>query len=80
MSMETTPNGTAKVRVAPASDLDYLRSVESTLSEWNSPSDDEAFQHLGEPPVPNDPCQWPRSSAEFGAPAIEATRPRHEAI
>lgn len=28
-------------------DLDYLRSLESTLSEWAGPEDDEAFRDLG---------------------------------
>jgi hypothetical protein len=27
-------------------DCEYLRSLESTLSEWNSPHDDEAFRDL----------------------------------
>lgn len=31
---------------ATKADLDYLRSLESTLSEWASPEDDEAFRDL----------------------------------
>lgn len=34
------------IRKASASDMDYLKSIESTLAEWNSSLDDEAYADL----------------------------------
>ncbi len=34
------------LRKATAFDIEYLRSIESTLSEWNSKNDDEAYEDL----------------------------------
>lgn len=39
-------NGHAVLRKAPGRDMDYLRAVETTLSEWSTPEDDEAFRDL----------------------------------
>jgi AbrB family looped-hinge helix DNA binding protein len=39
-------NGQVVIRKATALDLDYLASVESTLSEWNSENDEEAYKTL----------------------------------
>jgi antitoxin PrlF len=35
-----------KKKVLSSIDWDYLRAVEGTLSEWNSPEDDEAYADL----------------------------------
>lgn len=34
------------LRKAPPLDLDYLRGLQETLSEWSSPEDDEAYDDL----------------------------------
>lgn len=39
-------NGQVVIRKATALDLEYLSSVESTLSEWNSKNDEEAYRNL----------------------------------
>lgn len=39
-------DGTATVRRVHPLDLDYLRAVEGTLTEWASPADDEAYRDL----------------------------------
>jgi antitoxin PrlF len=39
-------DGQVLIRKATALDLDYLSSVESTLSEWNSENDEEAYKDL----------------------------------
>lgn len=39
-------NGQAVLRKAPAGDADYLKALESTLSEWSTPEDDDAFRDL----------------------------------
>jgi len=41
-----TRRGTAVVQRAQPMDLEYLRAVEGTLSEWTSPADDEAYRDL----------------------------------
>ncbi len=43
---ELAPDGRAVVRRAQAWDLEYLRAVERTLSEWASPADEEAYRDL----------------------------------
>jgi antitoxin PrlF len=35
-----------KKKVTSTIDWDYLRAIEGTLSEWNSPQDDEAYAEL----------------------------------
>ncbi len=39
-------NGQVVLRKATALDLEYLSSVASTLSEWNSENDEEAYKDL----------------------------------
>lgn len=43
---EATAEGTATVRRAQPLDLEYLRAVEGTLSEWASEADEEAYREL----------------------------------
>lgn len=39
-------DGQVVIRKATALDLEYLSSVESTLSEWNSENDEDAYKNL----------------------------------
>lgn len=39
-------NGVATVRRVLPMDLEYLRAIEGTLSEWNSAADEEAYRGL----------------------------------
>lgn len=39
-------NGVATVRRVLPMDIDYLRAVEGTLSEWTSAADEEAYRDL----------------------------------
>lgn len=41
---ETEPDGSARVRRVQPLDLEYLKAVEGTLSEWASPADEEAYR------------------------------------
>ena len=43
---EIKPHGEAVVRCVQPLDLDYLRALEGTLSEWNSAADEEAYRDL----------------------------------
>ena len=43
---EIRPDMTIVVKKADGIDRSYLRSIESTLSEWNSRNDDEDFRDL----------------------------------
>jgi len=43
---EVAPDRRAVVRRAQRWDLEYLRAVEGTLSEWTSPADEEAYRDL----------------------------------
>jgi len=43
---EVAPDRKAVVRPAQPWDLEYLRAVEGTLSEWTSPADEEAYRDL----------------------------------
>ncbi|TXF09824.1 AbrB/MazE/SpoVT family DNA-binding domain-containing protein [Pelomicrobium methylotrophicum] len=43
---ETEPDGSARVRRVQPLDLEYLKAVEGTLSEWASPADEEAYRDL----------------------------------
>lgn len=43
---ETEPDGSARVRRVQPLDLEYLKAVEGTLSEWTSPADEEAYRDL----------------------------------
>ena len=38
--------GTVKLRRATPLDLAYTKALEKTLSEWDSPADDEAYREL----------------------------------
>ncbi|MCL4379994.1 type II toxin-antitoxin system PrlF family antitoxin [Candidatus Dependentiae bacterium] len=38
--------GEVKIRKFTSGDNAYLRAVQSTLDEWNSPEDDNAYAHL----------------------------------
>lgn len=46
IAWEVGPDGTATVRRVQPVDLEYLRAVEGTLSEWSSPADEEAYREL----------------------------------
>jgi AbrB family looped-hinge helix DNA binding protein len=39
-------NGEVKIRVAKPMDIAYLAGLTSTLQEWQSPADDEAYRAL----------------------------------
>ena len=39
-------DGQVVIRKATPLDLEYLSSVESTLSEWNSENDEDAYKNL----------------------------------
>jgi len=39
-------DGRVEVRRVQPADLEYLRAVEETLSEWNSPEDGDAYRDL----------------------------------
>ena len=43
---EVEPDGTARVRRVGPVDIEYLRAVEGTLSEWASEADEEAYGDL----------------------------------
>ncbi len=46
IAWETEADGRVWVRRLEPLDLDYLAAVSGTLSEWNSPEDDEAYRDL----------------------------------
>jgi antitoxin PrlF len=46
LAWETEADGRIWVRRLEPLDLDYLAAVSGTLSEWNSPEDDEAYCDL----------------------------------
>lgn len=46
IAWEVEPDGSARVRRVQPLDLDYLKAVEGTLSEWTSPADEEAYRDL----------------------------------
>ena len=46
ISWEVGADGTATVRRIQPMDLDYLRAVQGTLSEWASAADDAAYHGL----------------------------------
>ncbi len=43
---EVQPDGKAIVRRVQPLDLEYLRALEGTLSEWAGPADEEAYRDL----------------------------------
>ena len=44
IAWEVGTDGTATVRRVQPLDLEYLRAVEGTLSEWSGAADDEAYR------------------------------------
>ncbi len=46
ITWEVGADGTAIVRRAQTLDLEYLRAVEGTLSEWAGSADEEAYREL----------------------------------
>jgi antitoxin PrlF len=46
ISWDVGADGTATVRRVQPMDLEYLRAVEGTLSEWTSAADEEAYREL----------------------------------
>ncbi len=46
LSWEPGPDGTAIVRRVQPVDIEYLRALEATLSEWDSDSDNQAYNDL----------------------------------
>jgi antitoxin PrlF len=43
---ELLSDGTVVIRKTIPLDLEYLKSIESTLTEWNSEDDERAYKHL----------------------------------
>lgn len=43
IAWDVAADGTATVHCVQAMDLEYLRAVEGTLSEWNSAADKKAY-------------------------------------
>lgn len=46
IAWEVGANGTATVRRVQPLDLEYLRAIEGTLSEWAGQADEEAYRDL----------------------------------
>lgn len=46
IAWEVGANGTATVRRVQPMDIEYLRAVEGTLSEWGGAADEEAYRGL----------------------------------
>ncbi len=46
IAWEVDADGTATVRRVLPMDIDYLRAIEGTLSEWAGPADEEAYRDL----------------------------------
>ncbi len=46
IAWEVDANGTATVRRVQPMDLEYLRAVEGTLTEWAGAADEEAYRGL----------------------------------
>jgi antitoxin PrlF len=46
IAWEVGADGTATVRRVLPMDIEYLRAVEGTLSEWSGSADDEAYRGL----------------------------------
>jgi bifunctional DNA-binding transcriptional regulator/antitoxin component of YhaV-PrlF toxin-antitoxin module len=46
IAWEVGADGTATVRRVQPMDLEYLRAVEGTLTEWASSADEEAYREL----------------------------------
>ena len=46
ITWEVGADGTATVRRVQPIDIEYLRALEGTLSEWAGPADEEAYREL----------------------------------
>ena len=46
IAWEVSADGTATVRRVRPLDIEYLRAVEGTLSEWASDADEQAYREL----------------------------------
>jgi antitoxin PrlF len=46
IAWEVGADGTAKVRRIQPLDLEYLRAVQGTLSEWSGQADEDAYRDL----------------------------------
>ncbi len=46
IAWEVRADGTATVRRVQALDLEYLRAIEGTLTEWAGSADEEAYREL----------------------------------
>lgn len=46
ISWDVDENGTAIVRRVRPIDLEYLRGIEATLTEWSSAEDEESYREL----------------------------------
>ena len=46
LAWEVEANGVARVRRVQPLDVDYLKALEGTLSEWSSPADEAAYRDL----------------------------------
>jgi AbrB family looped-hinge helix DNA binding protein len=46
IAWEVAEDGTARVRRVQPLDIEYLRAVEGTLSEWAGEADEEAYRGL----------------------------------
>ena len=46
IAWEVGADGTATVRRVQPIDIEYLRAIEGTLSEWAGPADEEAYRGL----------------------------------
>ncbi|PZN71303.1 MAG: AbrB family transcriptional regulator [Candidatus Methylumidiphilus alinenensis] len=46
IAWEMAEDGTARVRRVQPLDIEYLRAIEGTLSEWAGKADDEAYRDL----------------------------------
>ncbi|MCX7113584.1 MAG: type II toxin-antitoxin system PrlF family antitoxin [Proteobacteria bacterium] len=46
IAWEMVEDGTARVRRIQPLDIEYLRAIEGTLSEWSGEADEEAYRGL----------------------------------
>jgi antitoxin PrlF len=46
IAWEVQSDGSARIRRVQSLDIEYLRAVEGTLTEWASPADEDAYRGL----------------------------------
>ena len=46
VAWEIESDGSVRVRRVQPLDIEYLKALEGTLSEWTSPADEEAYREL----------------------------------